>query len=78
MLLRYYYKLFIFVVDEDFAVGNLTLVFSEASLRQCVIVTIADDSIIEMDETLLIELMPHYRYELLQESAAISIKDNDG
>lgn len=66
---------------EDYSATNLTLVFTEANLRQCVTIFVVDDSIIEMDEQLLVELVhpeSHAPYELLQGSTRVMIEDNDG
>ena len=72
---------YLHVAVEDFVASNLSLVFTEAGLRQCITITVIDDSISEVEESLLLELThpgPHSQYELLQERTAVFIKDNDG
>ena len=54
--------------------------FTDTDLRQCITLIITDDTIIEMNEHLTIELKHselHDHYELLQGSTSVVIEDND-
>ena len=59
----------------------MTLLFSSVNLKQCISIFVVDDSTIEMEEMLLVQLKhseQQFNYELLQESTAVIITDNDG
>ena len=67
--------------DEDFVVNNSTLVFTGVDVKQCITLTVVDDTIIEMEEQLTLELKhpgSSDHYELLQGNTIVVIEDNDG
>ena len=59
----------------------MTLLFSSVNPKQCISIYVVDDSTIEMEERLLVQLKhseQQLHYELLQGSTAVIITDNDG
>ena len=72
-----YYKKFS-LVGSDYGGVNTSLLFDQGSVgRQCLNITIMDDSVLEGEESFILVLRSDSA-EVTTRNASVSIQDNDG